>query len=384
MGRLDASEARLGDNDIYRRDRWKEAAAEILIPTREKDPNGNGQVFTVPGFQYRPLTAVIHAAFSEAASKWFHFTPFKRFWKSSVTGQEQRLHDELYTSDAWIQAHDDLQKQRRNDGCKLEKVIAGLMFWSDSTHLAQFGNAAAWPVYLYFGNQSKYIRACPTSGACHPVAFIPTLPETIKRFIATITSAKRKSYSDILAHCKRELFHAIWRILLDDEFLDAYKNGIVIKCHDGVQRRVFTYSADYPEKVLIATIRDKGICPCPRCLLPKSHFGGIGLRADMSGRLARTCQFLKDTVIAARNAIYKGGAPIKGAAVERLLKEFSLVPTLNTFADRLGPLGLNCFPMLVVDLLHEFELGVFKSVFRHLIRLLYAINSECIAILNER
>ncbi len=28
--------------------------------------------------------------------------------------------------------------------------------------------------------------------------------------------------------------------------------------------------------------------------------------------------------------------------------------------------------MLVVDLLHEFELGVWKSLFTHLIRLLYA------------
>jgi Plavaka transposase len=48
------------------------------------------------------------------------------------------------------------------------------------------------------------------------------------------------------------MFHAIWRILIDDDFLDAYRNGIVIKCHDGVYRRVFprifTYSADYPEK----------------------------------------------------------------------------------------------------------------------------------------
>ncbi|KAG2034291.1 hypothetical protein BDR03DRAFT_837174, partial [Suillus americanus] len=39
--------------------------------------------------------------------------------------------------------------------------------------------------------------------------------------------------------------------------------------------------------------------------------------------------------------------------------------------------------MLVVDLLHEFKLGVFKSVFKHLIRLLYAINPEWIVVLNE-
>jgi len=32
--------------------------------------------------------------------------------------------------------------------------------------------------------------------------------------------------------------------------------------------------------------------------------------------------------------------------------------------------------MLVVDLMHEFELGVWKAVFRHLIRILYAVASN--------
>ena len=46
--------------------------------------------------------------------------------------------------------------------------------------------------------------------------------------------------------------HAVWRLLLDDDFMDAYTNGIIIKFHDGIERLVFpqffTYSADYPEK----------------------------------------------------------------------------------------------------------------------------------------
>jgi hypothetical protein len=46
--------------------------------------------------------------------------------------------------------------------------------------------------------------------------------------------------------------HAIWRLLLDDEFMDAYQNGSVIAFPDGISRRVFPrffiYSADYPEK----------------------------------------------------------------------------------------------------------------------------------------
>ena len=58
--------------------------------------------------------------------------------------------------------------------------------------------------------------------------------------------------NDILTHCKRELFHGVWKVLLDEEFIEAYRNGIIIKCYDGkywqVFPRIFTYSADYPEK----------------------------------------------------------------------------------------------------------------------------------------
>ncbi|KAH7903969.1 hypothetical protein BJ138DRAFT_1187652, partial [Hygrophoropsis aurantiaca] len=175
MKHFDAAEETLEPNDIFRKDGWKEAAVEICVPTREKTSKGNGRPFSIPGFLYRPLTAVIRAAFSEANSKWFHFTPFKRIWKSPVTGREQRVYDELYTSDAWNKAHDDVLKQQRSDNCTLERAIAGLMFWSDSTQLAQFGHANAWPVYMFFGNLSKYMRACPSSGACHPVAFIPSV-----------------------------------------------------------------------------------------------------------------------------------------------------------------------------------------------------------------
>lgn len=42
--------------------------------------------------------------------------------------------------------------------------------------------------------------------------------------------------------------------------------------------------------------------------------------------------------------------------------------------DRLGP-DFQLSQMLVVDLLHEFELGVWKTVFSHLIRLLYAADA---------
>lgn len=40
--------------------------------------------------------------------------------------------------------------------------------------------------------------------------------------------------------------------------------------------------------------------------------------------------------------------------------------------------------MFVVDLLHEFELGVAKGVITQLIRILYAIGGDAISVFNER
>jgi hypothetical protein len=77
------------------------------------------------------------------------------------------------------------------------------------------------------------------------------LPDSFKDFASEYTG-KQKLKSAFMTHCHRELTHAQWRILLDDEFLQAYEHGIAIECCDNVWRRfyprIFTYSADYPEK----------------------------------------------------------------------------------------------------------------------------------------
>jgi hypothetical protein len=42
----------------------------------------------------------------------------------------------------------------------------------------------------------------------------------------------------------------------------------------------------------------------------------------------------------------------------------------NAFSCKLTEFGFSLFSMLVVDLMHEFELGVWKAVFIHLLRIL--------------
>lgn len=77
------------------------------------------------------------------------------------------------------------------------------------------------------------------------------LPDAFKDFATENTGTKAPSQA-FMTHCRREVLHAQWNILLDDEFIEAYIHGIVIKCCDGVSRRFYprfmTYSADYPEK----------------------------------------------------------------------------------------------------------------------------------------
>ncbi|KIM52021.1 hypothetical protein SCLCIDRAFT_90843, partial [Scleroderma citrinum Foug A] len=313
--------------------------------------------FIIPGLMYRSLVSVIQTAFSEPISQWFHFTPFKCIWKSAL-GREQHVFDELYSSDAWNKAHNEIQKQKRTDNCQLERVVAGLMFWSDSTHLAQFGHSSAWPIYLFFGNLSKYIHASPAPGVCHPIAFIPP---------------QQKGHSDLLAHCKQELFHTVWNILLDDNFIKAYKNGIVVKCFDGIYRCIYPRISresfcDMGSRVLLATICDKGYCPCPWCIIPKSKFWQVGWWNDIKARVSQARTNMQDKIVVARDAIYQLGAPIKG----------------NAFTERLSPLGFELFPIIVVDFMHEFELGILKNVFKQLAQILHAIAPANIARLNEQ
>jgi hypothetical protein len=164
-----------GNGTVTFPDDWQETDITIEIPTRSKEDSSRS--FNIPGFHYRPLVAVIRSAFADIQAQAFHLLPFERIWKDPLDDHQERIFDELYSSDSWLKAQDDLHMQPREPGCALERVIAGLMFFSDATHLATFGTAKAWPLYLYFGNLTKYARAAPQSGACHLVGFFPSVGE---------------------------------------------------------------------------------------------------------------------------------------------------------------------------------------------------------------
>lgn len=177
------------------RDGWETVTIEIPLPgPKVKCPENKAPVFKVEGVLIRPLLDVMREAFQSEEFLNFHLTPFDQFWDPTHDPSDpthptttpppcyetsgipeppcghQRTYGELYTSPAMLEAHRALPAHPN-----LETIIAAYMFWSDSTHLANFGTASLWPLYTFFGNLSKYIRAKPTSHSCHHQAYIPSV-----------------------------------------------------------------------------------------------------------------------------------------------------------------------------------------------------------------
>lgn len=145
-------------------------------------PGVKNESYSVKGLYHRKLTDIIRGAFQESLADHMHFSPFALFHRPPNSEKAERVYGELYTSDTFIEEHDKVTLSTTNipsdappDERNLEKVVAAIMFFSDATHLASFGNAKAWPIYLGLGNLSKYIRARPSSGSLFHAAYVPSV-----------------------------------------------------------------------------------------------------------------------------------------------------------------------------------------------------------------
>ena len=131
----------------------------------------------------------------------------------------------------------------------------------------------------------------------------------------------------------------------------------------------------------------------------------MGAVQDMKLRIKRACidnSKQRTFIETARKLIFEKGATIDGERVKNLLDEGSYVPTIvsplvsllpsidpifcfqNAFSDHLHGNGVNFFRLFVIDLLHEFEIGVWKAILTHLLRILIAEGGQAIQHLDAR
>lgn len=150
---------------------WTSTPVSISVPFHRNLPEPGVQEYQVADFYHRSIIDIIQERLTNNCSK-FHMEPYELYWKGSFQDQKPiRIQGELYTSPAFITENNTLQSSAAEPNCTLPRVVIGLMFSSDATHLTSFGEAKLWPLYLNFGNDSKYHRCKPSNHLCHHVAY---------------------------------------------------------------------------------------------------------------------------------------------------------------------------------------------------------------------
>ncbi len=162
-------------------------------------------------------------------------------------------------------------------------------------------------------------------------------------------------------------------------------------------------------RTLLACIKTLRSFPCLWCVISKDAIATLGTKSDMWKRESDKALRINNhpcrhNIELAQKWIYVNRKPLTSKHIEDLLGTKSLVPTQvwahslrlskfilnewhlsqNTFSTRLGPYGLDFYMIFIPDLLHEFELGVWKAVFIHLMWILYTAGGDAIQTLNEQ
>lgn len=151
---------------------WIKTPIKISVPFHNRTSHPGPQPYAGGDLYHRSLIDVIKERISDThTARRFHFEPYELTWAPHPNSYQIPVYGELYSSPAFIKTNRKLQDEQGEPGCSLQRVVVALMFWSDATHLTSFGNAKLWPLYLFFGNESKYLRSKPSSNLCCHVAY---------------------------------------------------------------------------------------------------------------------------------------------------------------------------------------------------------------------
>ena len=156
--------------------------------------------------------------------------------------------------------------------------------------------------------------------------------------------------------------------------------------------------------MLATALKPLARCLCPRCLITKDEISRAGTQRDKNIRTRRKrvdTEAVQSAIQAARRAIFNGRA-LSGKAVKNHLDPQSLNPiqvhissftpfitliliySQSAFSARLADFAVNFYDLFAPDIMHEFELGVWKGVFKHLMRLLERQGQSAVEEFNSR
>lgn len=159
---------------------WKTDSVMIKMPcTKALKPTFSTErdapTFEVHGVRYRSLVDLLVAKVQDPSfSRSFEYTPFTEWWCPTPHAKPIQIYGEAYSSDIAVRLYEDIKGiPPPPEHPRIESVIVMLMLGSDATHLADFGTASLWPIYVFFGNMFKYDRSRTSEFATCHLAYLP-------------------------------------------------------------------------------------------------------------------------------------------------------------------------------------------------------------------
>ncbi|KAL0565335.1 hypothetical protein V5O48_016689 [Marasmius crinis-equi] len=352
---------------------------DIPLPRARYDiDEDRAPTVTVKNVHHRNLHDVIQAEMQKPHAAQFQLKPYKLYWKPS-NGPVQCVYRESYTSDRMLEFEMEIMTKVKSlpEGMIQHEIgIVAIALYSDSTMLTNFSDASMWPAYFTFMNWSKYSRLKPHACAMNHLIYSPSLPATIQEHYQIHFNHMASEVE--LRFCKVELLQAIWHIIISEpKFYEAYVNGYVKKCANGIIRHLFyhffCYSANYVEKVMLACIKYLSAHPCALCLVKKEDVVRLGTNRDLKNHvlLAREdSDELRAAITDACELIFKHGYSVGSNRVKELLKPYSALPIQSAFSKVYQTHGLNHYSLFVPDQFHD-NTGRISDFLKHNVRILY-------------
>lgn len=160
---------------------------------------------------HRSLLHILQEGVSEhSTATQLHFDGFEETWTPPYPHFPPELvYGEAYQSSVFLEAERALLESPPEPGCNLPRAILAYMFWSDATHLAQFGNAKAWPIYAILANLSKYTRCKPSERSAQYVAFVPEVRSATAQLLFRTYHARIRSVTISQTSYEREVSRSL-------------------------------------------------------------------------------------------------------------------------------------------------------------------------------
>ena len=168
-----------GGNSFTPETGWREGTVTLTLPKAgvPHDEDNPAPTVEVSGIWYRDLLDTLVAACQAPNARDLHWWPSELFRQdpNDPEAPPERLYTDFCNSPAFLREHEAIQNKPRHpeDPPNLEYAVVPILAQSDSTRLANFGEHALWPIYLWILSKCKYMRVLPSAFMAMHLAYVP-------------------------------------------------------------------------------------------------------------------------------------------------------------------------------------------------------------------